>query len=58
MKNKEFDTVQMIRAIRNNNYEETKDLTRQELLEWYKKRGKPRNSNSRKATKIQRFPAE
>lgn len=40
MKNKEFDTVQTIRSIRDKNYEETKDLTQQELLEWYKKRAK------------------
>lgn len=40
MKNKEFDTVQTIRSIRDKNYEETKELTRKELLERYKKRGK------------------
>ena len=39
MKNKEFDTVQTIRSIRDKNYEETKDMTRRELLNWYKKRG-------------------
>lgn len=37
MKNKEFDTVKTIRSIRDKNYEETKDMSRQELLEWYKK---------------------
>lgn len=40
MKNKEFDTVKTIRSIRDENYEETKGLTRKELLERYKKRGK------------------
>lgn len=40
MKNKEFDVVKTIRAIRDKNYEETKGLTREELLERYKKRGK------------------
>lgn len=40
MKNKDFDTVETIRRIREKNYEETKDLSRKELLEWYKKRGK------------------
>lgn len=40
MKNKEFDSVQTIRSIRDKNYEETKELTRKELLERYKKRGK------------------
>ncbi|MDR9365148.1 MAG: hypothetical protein RI575_07405 [Balneolaceae bacterium] len=40
MKNKDFDTVETTRRIRDKNYEETKDLSRKELLEWYKKRGK------------------
>lgn len=40
MKNKKFDTVQTIRSIRDINYEKTKEMTRLELLEWYKKRGK------------------
>lgn len=39
MKNKKFDTVQTIRSIRDKNYEKTKNMTPQELLEWYKKRG-------------------
>jgi hypothetical protein len=30
----------VIRSIRDKNYEETKDMNRQELLEWYKTRGK------------------
>jgi len=40
MKNKDFDTVKTIRSIRDENYEETKELTRKELLERYKKKGK------------------
>lgn len=40
MKNKKFDTVQTIRSIRNQNYEDTKNMSQKELLEWYKKRGK------------------
>ncbi len=40
MKNKKFDTVKTTRSIRDENYEETKGLTRKELLERYKKRGK------------------
>ncbi|NBC64536.1 MAG: hypothetical protein GVY07_02580 [Bacteroidetes bacterium] len=40
MKNKDFDTIKTIRRIREKNYEQTKDMTRKELLEWYKKRGK------------------
>lgn len=39
MKNKKIDAVKMTRAIRNKNYEETKDLSRKELLIRYKKRG-------------------
>lgn len=39
MKNNEIDAVKMTRAIRNKNYEETKDLSRKELLNRYKKRG-------------------
>ena len=56
MKNKEFDAVQTIRSIRDKNYEETKDMSRQELLEWYKKRGKAardrfkKNSNDSKVS--------
>lgn len=40
MKNKKFYTVKTTRSIRDKNYEETKGLTRKELLERYKKRGK------------------
>ena len=56
MKNKEFDAVQTIRSIRDKNYDETKDMSRQELLEWYKKRGKAardrfkKNSNDSKVS--------
>ena len=38
MKSK-FDTVKQVRSIRDQNYEETKDLSRKELLELYKQRG-------------------
>lgn len=48
MKNKKFDTVQTIRSIRNKNYEKTKDMTQQELLEWYKKRAKAARTQFRK----------
>ena len=40
MKNKKFDTVKMTRSIRDENYEQSKGLTRKELLDSYKKRGK------------------
>lgn len=50
MKNKEFDTVQTIRSIRDKNYEETKDMTRQELLEWYKKRGEVAKDQFRRSS--------
>jgi len=51
MKNKKFDTVQTIRSIRDKNYEETKDMTRQELLEWYKKRGEAAKTQFKKDSK-------
>ncbi len=51
MKNKEFDTVQTIRSIRDKNYEKTKNMTRQELLEWYKKRGKAAKDQLEKSSK-------
>ncbi len=51
MKNKEFDSVQTIRSIRDKNYEETKELTRNELLERYKKRGKEAMKKLRKSSK-------
>ncbi|MFO7799758.1 MAG: hypothetical protein R6V22_08285 [Rhodohalobacter sp.] len=51
MKNKEFDTVQTIRSIRDKNYEETKDMTRQELLEWYRKRGNTAKEYFKKTSK-------
>jgi hypothetical protein len=40
MMNNKFDTVRTIRSVRNNSYEETKELTRKELLERYKKQGR------------------
>ena len=51
MKNKEFDIVQTIRSIRDKNYEETKDMTRQELLELYKKRGQNTKNQFKKSSK-------
>ena len=51
MKNKEFDSVQTIRSIRDKNYEETKELTRKELLERYKKRGKEAMKKLRSSSK-------
>ena len=48
----------MIRSIRDKNYEETKDMNRQELLEWYKTRGKVAENISIKAPIIQRTPAK
>lgn len=50
MKNKKFDTVQTIRSIRDKNYEETKYMTRNELLERYKKRGKEAMKNFRQSS--------
>lgn len=51
MKNKKFDTVQAIRSIRDKNYDETKGMTRRELLEWYKKRGKAAKMQFKKSSK-------
>jgi hypothetical protein len=51
MKNKDFDTVETTRRIRDKNYEETKDLSRKELLEWYKKRGKSAKDQFLKTSK-------
>lgn len=51
MKNKKFDTVQAIRSIRDKNYDETKGMTRRELLEWYKKRGKAAITQFEKSSK-------
>jgi hypothetical protein len=51
MKNKDFDTVETTRRIRDKNYEETKDLSRKELLEWYKKRGKTAKDQFLKTSK-------
>ncbi|MEX2404361.1 MAG: hypothetical protein WD625_09505 [Balneolales bacterium] len=52
MKSKKFDTVKEIRSIRDRNYEETKDLSQEELLEHYKKRGKKALEKYRKSSKI------
>lgn len=51
MKNKKFDTVKTFRSIRDENYEETKDMTRKELLERYKKQGKEAMKKFRKSSK-------
>jgi len=51
MKNKKFDTVQTIRSIRDENYEKTKDMTQQELLEWYKKRATAARTQFKKGSK-------
>ncbi|HET8864765.1 MAG TPA: hypothetical protein VFM80_03635 [Gracilimonas sp.] len=40
MKNKELDIVKTIRTIRDKNYEKTKELSREELLDWYQKQRK------------------
>ncbi|MEX2478226.1 MAG: hypothetical protein WD357_07300 [Gracilimonas sp.] len=52
MKNKKFDTVKETRSIRDRNYEETKDLSQEELLEHYKKRGKTALEKFRKNSKV------
>lgn len=51
MKNKKFDTVKTFRSIRDESYEETKDMTRQELLNWYKKRGEAAEAQFKKTSK-------
>jgi len=51
MKNKKFDTVKTFRSIRDENYEKTKDMTRQELLKWYKKRGEDATAQFKKISK-------
>lgn len=50
MKNKKFDTVNTFRSIRDENYEETKNMTRQELLKWYKKRGEAAKDQFKKTS--------
>jgi len=52
MKNKKFDTVKETRSIRDRNFEETKDLSQEELLELYKKRGKAAFEKFRKRSKV------
>lgn len=52
MKNKKFDTVKTIRSIRDENYEQTRGMTREELLTRYKNRGKEAMKNLRPATKL------
>jgi hypothetical protein len=37
MENKEIDAVGMVRQIRDNLYEETKNLSTQELIEFYRR---------------------
>lgn len=39
MGNKEFDAVAMVRLIRDEMYEETKDLSREKLIAFYRRRG-------------------
>jgi len=39
MKNKELNIIKTVRIIRDKNYNETKGLTREELLERYKRKG-------------------
>ena len=51
MKNKKFDTIKTIRSIRDENYEKTKNMTRQELLKWYKKSGEAAKAQFKKTTK-------
>jgi hypothetical protein len=51
MTSENFDTVKEIRSIRDRNYEETKDLSRKELLERYKKRGKKALDTFKKSSK-------
>jgi len=51
MKNKKFDTVSTFRSIRDENYEETKELSQKELLERYKKRGQAALNQIKKTSK-------
>jgi len=51
MKNKKFDAVQTVRSIRDKNFEESRNMTRRELLEWYKKRGEAAKNQFSKASK-------
>jgi hypothetical protein len=40
MKNKQFDAVEMVRKIRDANYEQTKQMTREERLVFYQQKGR------------------
>jgi hypothetical protein len=40
VKENKFDAVKMVRELRDCMYEKTKDLTHQELIEYYNKKGK------------------
>ena len=50
MKNKKFDTVKTFRSIRDENYEKTKDMPRNQLLKRYKKRGEAAKKKFNKAS--------
>jgi hypothetical protein len=52
MKNKKIDAVKQTRSIRDRNYEDTKGLSKKELLELYKKRGKVAVEKFRKNSKV------
>lgn len=52
MKNKKFDAVKETRSIRDRNYEDTKDLSKKELLDYYKKRGKAATEKFRNNSKV------
>ncbi len=41
----------MTRTLRDKNYEVTKDMSRQELMEWYKKRGEAAKTQFNKGSK-------
>lgn len=56
MESKKFDAVQLVRSIRDSNYEETKGLTRKELLKWYKERGRAAKKQFRENTKDSHAP--
>ncbi|GEM_PF-4210783 len=54
MKSKKFNTVEAVRAIRDENYEKTKGLTRGELLSEYKRRSKEAMKIIQHSTEISR----
>jgi hypothetical protein len=39
-KKKDFDAVAMVRSIRDTHYEETKDMSPDEMLKWYTEKGR------------------